>query len=93
MIPTLPVAPIRAAIDAGQWTQAAGLLDQHRQALVVALAESDLVQGPTAPWRELLLAQHALQDELRTARDRVAQELEKLGHDHRRARAWLRELA
>ena len=93
MVPVLPTTQVRDAIAADDWTLASCLLGQHQQALAAALAKIDLATESLAPWRELLLAQRTLQDEIREARDRAAQALAKLGHDQRGARAWLRELA
>ena len=93
MVPVLPTTHVRAAIEADDWAQATELLAEHQYVLVSALAKTDLARESIAPWRELLFEQRALQDELRTPRDRAAQALDKLGHDHRGARAWLRELA
>lgn len=91
--PSLPVERIRAALDAGEWGLARRLLGEHQLALRDALEQADLRHQPIAPWHELLAAQHALQAELHASREQVAQQLEKLGNDHRGARAWLRELA
>jgi DNA polymerase III epsilon subunit-like protein len=93
MFPDLPAAHVRAAIDADDWGLANRLLGEHHRALSDALAQADLSHESIAPWRDLLLAQHALQDELRVARDRAGHALDKLNHDQRGARAWLRELA
>lgn len=93
MVPALPAANVRAAIGAGDWAQATALLAEHQRVLVSALSKTDLARESVAPWRELLLEQRALQDELRAARDEAGRELDKLGRGHRGARAWLRELA
>lgn len=93
MVPVLPAAHVRAAIEAEDWARATDLLAGHQRALTSALATTDLAREPVAPWRALLLEQQALQDELRNARDAAARALDKLGRDHRGARAWLRELA
>lgn len=93
MVPVLPTAHVRAAIEADDWTHATELLAEHQRVLVSALAKTDLARESIASWRELLFEQRALQDELREARDRVAHALAKLGQDQRGARAWLRELA
>jgi len=92
-IPTLPGAQIRAALDASDWPQATALLAAHERELGEALATTDLTTTPHEPWQNLLLAQHALLEELRAARDKVEVSLARLGQDHRGARAWLRELA
>jgi len=91
-IPVLPTAQVRAAIESDDWAHATELLAEHQRALVSALAKTDLARESIAPWRELLLEQHALQDEVRLARDQAAQALEKLGRDHRGARAWQQAL-
>lgn len=89
----LPAARIRTAIACDDWELATGLLGEHHHALVSALAKADLADEPIGPWRELLLEQRSLIGELQAARAEAGQALAKLGHDHRGARAWLRELA
>jgi hypothetical protein len=65
----------------------------HQSELAETLATTDLSSVAREPWFDLLLAQRALLAELREARERVAEALARLTEDHRRARAWLRELA
>lgn len=93
MIPSLPTSQVHAAIEASDWPQATALLAEHQRALGEALAAVDLSAMPHEPWRDLLLAQRALLDELRLARDAVGVELTRLNQNHRGAHAWLRELA
>ncbi len=93
MPPNLPSAQIRAAIEASDWPQATALLAEHQRALAEALAQVDLAATPREPWLDLLLAQRALLEEMREARDQVEGSLARLNQDHRGARAWLRELA
>lgn len=93
MVPHLPAAEIRHAIEAGDWPRATELLALHQHELAEALAATDLSSVACEPWFDLLLAQRALLAELRDARNRVAEALARLTEDHRRARAWLRELA
>lgn len=93
MVPSLPAAQVRAAIDASDWPLATALLGEHQRALIQALAGVDLAAGPREPWLDLLLAQRALLEELRVARDRVEASLTRLNQDYRGARGWLRELA
>lgn len=93
MIPSLPAVEIRTAIEASDWPQATALLGEHQRALTEALAAVDLASTPREPWLDLLLAQRALLEELRVARDRVGVSLTRLNQDHCGARAWLRELA
>lgn len=93
IVPRLPAAQIRAAIETGDWPQATALLAEHQHALAEALTKVDLSTTPQEPWLDLLLAQRALLGELHVARGKVAAALTRLGEDHRGARAWLRELA
>ena len=72
MVPHLPAAEIRHAIEAGDWPRATELLAMHQSELAETLATTDLSS---------------------VARERVAEALARLTEDHRRARAWLRELA
>jgi hypothetical protein len=92
-VPHLPAEEIRAAIAAEDWACAAGLLAGHQQALADTLARADRSSLVRESWLELQLAQQALLGELQAARDHAAAALERLAHDHRGARAWLRELA
>jgi len=92
-IPTLPVEPIRAAMQAHDWPLAAALLDEHQLALSLALAAADLTTSPHEPWQALLIAQRSLLNELRAARDSAALELSHLGQNHRGAHAYLQALA
>ncbi|MDH5831388.1 hypothetical protein QFW80_12780 [Luteimonas sp. M1R5S18] len=93
MIPVLPVDEVRAAIAADAFDRATALLQAHDQAVVAAVSAVDFSTQPQAPWRALLQAQQALAAEIQSARDAVGRALDKLGHDQRGARAWLRELA
>jgi hypothetical protein len=93
MFPNLPTAEIHAAIEANDWPYATTLLAVHQRELTEALASVDLTTAPREPWLNLLLAQRALLDELRAARNQVESALTRLSRDHRGARAWLRELA
>lgn len=93
MVPSLPAAEVRAAIEAHDWPLATDLLGEHQRALTQALAAIDLASTPREPWLDLLIAQRALLEELRLARDGVEASLARLNQDHRGARAWLRELA
>ena len=92
-VPQLPTAEIRAAIEASDWPLATDLLGEHQRALTGALAGVDLAATAREPWLDLLIAQRALLEELRVARDAVEASLTRLNQDHRGARAWLRELA
>lgn len=93
MVPHLPAAEIRSAIEAGDWPRATALLAMHQGELAETLAATDLSTAAREPWFDLLIAQRALLGELRDARNRVTEALGRLTEDHRRARAWLRELA
>lgn len=93
MVPRLPAAGIREAIEAGDWPQAAGLLAMHQQELADALARLERPIASPEPWLDLLVAQRALLAELHAARSRVGDAIARLADDHRGARAWLRELA
>lgn len=94
-VPALPVAPLRAAIASGDWTLASQLLDQHHHATSVALAARghDAPAGEPAEWVELLVAQRAMLEEIRTARDAAERALAELGQQHRGARAYLQQSA
>ena len=93
VVPALPAAEVRVAIEAHDWPLATALLGEHQRLLTQSLAAVDLASTPREPWLDLLVAQRALLLEVRIARDLVGASLARLNHDHRGARAWLRELA
>lgn len=88
MIPRLPDTEIRAAIDAGQWQDAAELLAAHDRELRQALADIDPASLPREPWLALLHAQQALLEDMRACRDQAAQALAQLGRDRRGVLAY-----
>ncbi len=88
-VPVLPVADLRAAIEAGDFSAADHLIAAHHRALVAALATTDLSAGAHPAWDDLLHTQRAMLAELRSARDDSAREMARLGNDHRGARAYL----
>lgn len=93
MIPALPAAQVRAAIAAEDWDLAGTLLDGHGAAVTAACATFGVGHVPREAWLELLDAQGALAEEIRSARDEAVRALDKLGQDQRGARAWLKALA
>lgn len=94
-VPTVPTAQLRAAIEAADWAAASQLLDHHHQETTRALAAR--AQGTTdvapAEWVELLVAQRAMLEEIRKARDAAERALSGLGQQHRGARAYLQQSA
>lgn len=88
MIPTLPVAEVRQALDAGEWDTATGLLATHETALRAALVEEG-DQARSEPLLALLHAQRAFIEELKAARDEAAVSLQQLGRDRRGVQAYL----
>lgn len=91
MIPRLPDKEIRAAIDAGQWQDAADLLNAHDRELRQVLAGVDPTALPREPWLALLHAQQALLEQMRACRDEAAHALAQLGRDRRGVRAYQKE--
>lgn len=92
-VPALPVTELREAIQAGDWDAASDLIGQHHNELADALAARDrgISSGPPAEWVELLVAQRAMLEELRCARDTAADALARLGSNRRGARAYLQQ--
>ncbi|MEG3192963.1 hypothetical protein [Lysobacter sp. D1-1-M9] len=88
MIPTLPVRQVRSALDAGDWEAAASLISTHETELRDAIA-AEGSSARTEPLLALLHAQRAFLEELKTARDDAAHQLQQLGRDHRGAQAYL----
>lgn len=88
MIPTLPCAQIREALDRSDWEAAAALLTAHEVELrlVVAGAPDPRQHEPLLA---LVHAQRAFLEELRATRDEAARELQILGKDRRGVQAYL----
>lgn len=90
MTSLLPVAAIRAAIRDGDWDAAQALITGHEAELRAAFADgSPLELECRRSWLDLLGAQRAMIEELRSARDHAARELERLGRDRRGVNAYL----
>ncbi|HEY5804897.1 MAG TPA: hypothetical protein VIT90_14495 [Lysobacter sp.] len=96
-VPELPVAQVRAAIAADDWSLADELLTQHHELVTLAVRDAGMPLPADGPWRELLSGllrdQNQLMGELKLARDEAEAALARLGADRRGAQAWLRELA
>jgi hypothetical protein len=92
-VPVLPVAQVRAAIAADDWSRADELLAQHHDQVVEAVRATAAPLAADGAWLELLRAQNRLAIELKLARDDAQAALARLGADRRGAQAWLRELA
>lgn len=91
MIPTLPSAAIREAIAGGDWDAADALLSQHEAELRALCTPDSLAEArQRESWIELLSAQRALIEELRTARDDAGAALERLGRERRGVAAYLK---
>lgn len=88
MIPALPCASIREAMERSDWAAASHLLAAHEAELRAALA---VAPNPAqhAPLLLLLNAQREFIEELRVARDETARTLESLGRDQRGVKAYL----
>lgn len=90
--PSLPTDAIRACIAANDYEAADALLSGHEAALRAAFGRgSNAERGCREAWLELLTAQRALIEELRTARDEAARSLERMGRDRRAVNAYLRD--
>lgn len=90
MTPALPVAAIRAAVAANDWDTADALLTQHEAELRASCADGSPAElRCRESWVELLAAQRALVEELRTARDEAGRALDRLGRDRRGMAAYL----
>jgi hypothetical protein len=90
MIPALPVEAIRAAIAADDWAAAEALMAEHEAALRGACTPDSLGEaGCRDAWLQLLGAQRALMEELRTARDEAGRALDRLSRDRRGVAAYL----
>lgn len=89
MIPALPAAAIREAVANGDWDTADALLSAHETELRAAcLEESPAEARCRESWIELLGAQRALIEELRSARDEAGAALERLGRERRGVAAY-----
>ncbi|HEY4583713.1 MAG TPA: hypothetical protein VIG88_12785 [Lysobacter sp.] len=86
----LPTDAIRACIAASDFEGAHALLADHETALRAAFEDGSAAEkGCRESWLELLAAQRALIDELRTTRDEAAAALDRAGHDRRAVNAYL----
>lgn len=94
-VPLLPAAQLRVAIETGDWATASQLLDRHHQETTRALTARAQGMSDDAPaeWVELLVAQRAMLEEIRSARDTAERALAGLGQQHRGARAYLQQSA
>ncbi|GAB2523929.1 hypothetical protein [Lysobacter humi (ex Lee et al. 2017)] len=92
MTVVLPTEALREAIAAGDWDRAHALLEHHETGLRAALEGGSAAEsGARQSWVDLLAAQRALIDELRTARDEAGRALERLGRDRRGMAAYQRD--
>lgn len=89
MIPALPVDAIREAVARDDWATADVLLAEHEAALRASCtADSVAEAGCRDGWLQLLAAQRGLVEELRSARDGAARELDRLGRERRGVAAY-----
>lgn len=87
----LPVEAIRAALAASDWEAAHALLGEHEAELRALLDGGDAaVERNREALLELLGAQRAMIEELRTARDEAGRSLEQLGDGRRGIAAYAR---
>jgi hypothetical protein len=88
----LPVAAIRACIEANDFDGANALLAQHETQLRDTFQNGSAAEkGCRDSWLELLAAQRGLIEELRNARDEAARALERMGRDRRAVSAYLQD--
>lgn len=93
MIPALPVAGIRAAVAADDWSAAEALLAEHEAALRASCSDASLAETRCRDsWLELLAAQRQLVEELRGARDEAGRALDRLGRERRGVSAYLQSV-
>ncbi|MDQ3206505.1 MAG: hypothetical protein M3Q40_08405 [Pseudomonadota bacterium] len=88
MIPPLPCAQIRQALERDDWDAAAALLSAHEAELRLALAGAP-DPANHAPLLALAQAQRAFIQELKSTRDESARALESLGKERRGVQAYL----
>lgn len=89
-VPALPAQAIRDRIAADDFEGASALLGAHEAALRDAFElEPDAAKSCRDAWLDLLAAQRALVEELRTARDEAGRALDRLGRERRGVAAYL----
>lgn len=88
MIPQLPVAAIRAAIDADRLDEAGELIGGHARAVQQAIADGKLDADRRSAWQTLLEQQRLLLDELQRARGEASDALQRLRGQRRGSDAY-----
>ena len=88
MIPVLPIATVRQALDAGEWDRASALLAEHEREVRAAVAGAPPDAASRANWLSLLQAQRELVNDLQKARSHAGSALQRLRDSHRGAAAY-----
>lgn len=88
MIPLLPIATVRQALDAGDFDRASALLAEHERQVRAAVASAPPDAGSHANWLALLQAQRELVSDLQAARSHAGSALQRLRDSHRGAAAY-----
>jgi hypothetical protein len=88
MIPSLPIARVRAALDAGEFDRASALLKEHEREVRAAIATEPPDSRSRDTWLALLHAQRELVEHLQAARSNAGSALQRLRESHRGAAAY-----
>lgn len=88
MIPTLPLARVKQAMEAGDWDGASALLTEHERTVREAIATAPPDAGNRESWLGLLRAQRELVEQLSAARNEAGSALQRLRQANRGATAY-----
>lgn len=88
MIPVLPIATVRQALDAGDFDRASALLAEHERLVRAAVAAEPPDSRSRGHWLALLQAQRELVNDLKAARNHAGSALQRLRDSHRGAAAY-----
>ena len=88
MIPALPLARVKQAMEAGDWDRASALLTEHERTVRGTIATAPPDARNREAWLGLLHAQRELVEQLSAARNEAGSALQRLRESHRGAAAY-----
>ena len=88
MIPALPLASVKQAMEAGDWDRASALLVEHERTVRETVATAPPDARNREAWLGLLRAQRELVEQLSTARNEAGSALQRLRQANRGAAAY-----
>ncbi|MGQ4584396.1 hypothetical protein [Lysobacter sp. F60174L2] len=88
MIPALPLARVKQAMEAGDWDRASALLTEHERTVRETIATAPPDARNREAWLGLLHAQRELVEQLSAARNEAGSALQRLRQANRGAAAY-----